>query len=626
MNSTINTPYFDSIISDLSEDFEGGLKGTTRGRLVQKGGYMDKRNKDLIMRKNITLNERMDQQAEFVRIFMDYANGLRPLMTDYDVQEGLSSTCALSVTKPGALDLDLLGDLGAQGNSNHIYPDNVKEAIYEYYVKIRERLKLDLKTPIPMTLPRMRNVGWPCPVATRDRNLSDILLALHVALHIGGESAHMSLKEIVQFLSDLHGEPFTAYAERYQHTEKTMPLLVGDRVYYSKNFVPRVRGIYMSPKVAVARNRRVVKLMNKLILETPMHNQDRNVIRNRIDAAIRKGWHVLPLDYSKYDQSQGHPRGAQILQVINKIVGGNQATMDDLLTEYYMPILTFSRKGPYIFEGAPIMTSGASFTSVVNTVGNDLNVCEVLSKVTDTDPKRMMALIGHKWDVLSWGDDTVLMLDRTFDVDKIMHGFGDIVGIKVTEEVTVKYLGVHYSKGRFQGTMDTYYPISRWIQQELFPERKKDFPFSVIGYIARTSLLDPNKQNDIHKFKLSRWDVEKMGPKFEWRDRHDVLENLMPEVQKRSDLVAQIDDILNIFTHGTDDLELVPDDDLRALLTGNSIDVSDPAKVMSDSGMSDHEIGLLSELMKGKFDNYIRFVEALIVKFNLQWRRHDVIY
>jgi len=626
MRSEVNTPFFDSVISDLSEDFNGGLRATTKGRLVLKSGYMDKRFKDLSMRRNVSLNERMDQQREFIRLFMDYANGLRPLLTDYDMEVGLASTCALGITKPGALDLDFLGDLGIQGNSNHMYPEPVKTAVIHYYSDLRRRLKLELSNPIPMTLPRMRNVGWPSPVATRDRSLSDILLALHVALHVGGESKGMTLSDIINFLREYHGEPFTAYAERYQHTDKTMPLLIGDKVYYSKNFVPRVRGIYMSPKIAVARNRRVVKLMNKLILSTPMHAQDRNIIRKRIEDAIRKGWQVLPLDYSKYDQSQGYPRGLQILEVINRIVGGNQKTMEDLKTEYFMPILTFSRKGPFIFENAPIMTSGASFTSVVNTVGNDLNVVEVLSTTTGRAPDDIIKDLGRSWDILSWGDDTVLMLDRTHDTKKVVQGFGEIVGIKVTEEPTVKYLGVHYHKGKFQGTMDNHYPISRWIQQELFPERRKDYPFSVIGYIARTELLDPSKQSEVHRFKLSRWNTDHMGPSFTWKERQNVLKKLLPEVQKRSDLIAQIDDILNIFTHGTDDLELVPDDDLRALLTGSTLDVSDPVKVLRDSGMEDHDIKYFNEILSGKLESYLNFINALIIKFKLQWRRHDVIY
>jgi hypothetical protein len=595
-------------------------------------GYIQKKLIDIGKRYQVNLLDLVDEFDAYGAFLDKVINIFEPLLTDFDKQEVLPSTCAMGFTKPHHTDLEFLGDLGKPETSSVTYRDDIIKAVENFYLSYAKDIDPDEKAGY--SFPRGRNAGYPTPISGRRRGLTDVLLATHVGLVLCFKSQGRTLEDLSRFLEGFHGEPITIYGERLQHTAKVQPLFTDGIDLFSRNFEMRVRGIYMSPKYMVAWNRPLVKYSLSTLLKTPQHKQDRTYIVDKVLSRVSAGWLVIPLDISKFDQISGGARGLQILRSIYNVWGSPFASIsyEDLEHEFKTTLVTFTRNEALARRDYPILMSGASFTTLVGCVHNTVMTTQAVSDAINLAPDKVLATMGSNWDYLSWGDDTVLMfspdLVRRYDlsIDKLATIYSNY-GITVTSEPCIKYLGNVIHHGEFRGSIDTGYGVGRMIQQQFFPERKKEYPFTTVGYIARLNLVG-DKASAFHDIMFDVWDEKKMGPYFRFEDRSSVLLSLLPEVEKHAERLAEIDDILQLFVHGADanaDEIDVPDDFIAFLGIGQ-VDLTDPAEFLSKEGLSQELFTLVRNLQEGQSEAYFPLLERITHDFDLTWRSGDVIY
>lgn len=548
-------------------------------KIRQSSGYVGKRIKDLNARYQMN-------QLEMSQVFGDYTSKIDQLyttfgdlFTDYDRQIILPNTCALSYKKPSHTDLEASGSLSSDG-ANFTYSKEVYDAVLNWYLEY-----LDTDVSSKLSLPRGKNLGAPTPVGGRTRELADVLLALHVALALGGKRNGYSLQDIASFLETYHGPLRLIYGERQQHSAKIRPMLTSFGEFASQNFEPRVRGIWMSPKFMVAYNRPVTKRMLRTILRHPLHSQDRKVIHERISSGITK-YETIAIDVSGFDKSHGGIRGLQMADLFCDIVGASDIEREAIKYETQQVSLGFAKGAAYEIPGNTILGSGLGHTTVIGCLGNACAMIASVSDILGVTPSEAVRLYGSRWHACAWGDDGVIMLPKGTDMDDVKRAYLNKAKLSVDEEDTIKFLGQNYAKGRFQGSMTMAYSLGRAAQQQFFPERKKLYPFSTIGYIARLSIMDEAVQKVFHDRMLTIWDQSLLGAPFIFEKRFDVLKSLIPLMQKKSNQLSQVDDVLMVLLHGITDEDLMdladPDENFLDFIGMTSYDFSDPHKALEE--------------------------------------------
>lgn len=623
MNLKAEFPYFGFEASVMPTDasYPNGVPGNEGLLPARRSPYVRKKIYDVSQKykmDDMTVRETFE---EYARLLSSINANFEHILEPYDREVILPTTCALSLKKPSHTDLDATGKVGR--NSKWLFPESHIKAVSDYYRQFSDT-ELDEKE-LKLTLPRGKNAGWPLVVGGRSRDLSDILLSVNVALMMYAQKAGLSLTELTEQLTTLHGPNFTVAGERYQHTKKVMPLGVNNEFNFSHNFEPRVRGIYMSPKYCVAWNRRAAKLMLKRMMRARVHEVQRDEIKNRIADWKKKGWLVIAVDVSKFDQTFGGIRGRQILEQIAKLTDSN---FEDLWHEFSYPIMLFGKSGAFIDDSAPILSSGISTTTVINCFANLAIQSFLISILMKRSSEATMKSLGQDWDALLWGDDAVLAIKTSKSQDEVLKLY-EQMDLSVTSEPTVKFLGVNYDMLNFTSS-SLGYPIGRFIQQQFFGERKKDYPFGVIGYVARLSLMDQKKAREVHRSMLPFWDRFDFRDKFSFDQAPKVIETLLPMVEKYSAKISQLDDVLGVLTHGIYQEDLLPHSDYEGfdeLLKVSSIDVTDPVQVAEDAGVRPTLTNGIRDLMRGDFSAYTRILNELVLQFNLRWKfSSDVLY
>lgn len=605
-----------------SADFPTGLPLLAGGATpFQPQGYLDKKNKDVAKRLKYPTFELMEKLRQYQNYATGIHNDFKHMYDQYDREIILPTTTALGIVPPSHTDVDELGTLGR--NNDFEYSQDTVAAVKKYYSKYMQEYDGSY------SLPRGKNTAYPIIIPGLHREVNDIALAAQVALASAAKSRKWSLPDLFRFLQQYHGQNFTIYGERRQHVGKTMPMSLSQGIHFGKMVEARVRGIYMSPKVAVAYNRRTVKKALATILATPVHVQDRPTIQNIMNKGKAAGKEFIAVDFSKFDQQFGNKRGRQVLRIISDLFGVD-AFYDDLDAEFSSPLITFRQGQAYRYSNAPILMSGASFTSVVGCIGNVLSTVEMLSHYFGTTPADVVGMIeSGRVLYIAWGDDTVLALDKgDHDFEKLQWAY-DKVKMKVDKEPVIKYLGNVYFPDAIKDVR-TGYSLGRAIQQQFFPERKKTFPFSTIGYVARLTLMEKSMSKEFHSIMLKRWVEEDLGPRFKYEDKEGVVRNLMPEAQKKAARIAELDDILMSLTHGVDDIAFELDPELagfKDLLGLTSADFSDPLKFWDEEVKASSTLkGLFTSLLKGELNDYPRFLTQLVVERKLTWKPGEPVY
>lgn len=616
--------YFTAGFFGVSDEYPNGLPPVSKNLTkIQPQGYLLKRQLDIFKRYTLSGDEMRLKFDKYFSTFKRVDSAFSSLYNDYDKEVILPDTCGLSFIPKTSTDLDYQGTIGR--DQVFQYDQELVDLMSEFYAKFMPKEEKG----ISMSFTRGKNLGWPHPIGGRQRELSDALLALHVSLALGAHKKGWSLQQLTEFLEKFHGPAFCVYAERTQKTANQVPTFIDGRLYRSVNAAARVRGIYMSPKFMVAYSRRHVKRMLKGYLENPFHTQSRDKISARVKTALSKGWRVVAIDISKFDQFFGGARGNQIAKGVAKTIDLDPT---DLLFEFNTPLVTFGKSGTYRSNTklTPILMSGVSSTTLVNGFGGTTSAVAVVASLFGVSYKESLGSYQKKWDALSWGDDLLLMLPPDIENDAIFKAY-EKLGLKVDEEPTIKFLGQNYGPGRFEGSFDTGYPFARAVQQQFFPERVKTFPFNLIGYIARLELLGEKRGNAFHEAARQVWDL--ISPEreyFPFSQRKAVLESLMPEVEKYANKISEMDDILNVFTHGMADSDMLDEldvpSDLRNLLGLTAVDVSQPELLIAEIP----ELRLLAAdykaLSNGDFDVYRDILNNLVHAFNLNYRSGGLLY
>lgn len=552
---------------------------------------------------------------QFKRLLVGVVRSFSSLLSDYDKKVILPATCALSIKKSSHFDIDETGKLGRGKVAS--YPDVAFQCINRVYSDLLRSIQLD---EAHLSLPRGKNLGWPTPVSTRSRADSDLLLGVHTLVSVVGKKKGYRLIDLYKDLEGTFGPSFAYSGYRLQHHGKVHLCCCADRNVITECFEPRSRAIYMSPKFAVAWNRPYVKALLGAVMKNPLHTQDRTQITQRISAMLSSGY-TIALDVGKFDQSHGGTAGEQIIKIMCDLLSkryGMSADhlVSDFMAEFDTMPLIRSLSGCYRAPGGQILSSGVSMTSVLGCFGSELIAYTLASILLKTsDPDAILSQKGRSWDALTWGDDIVFSVSKRFfsDYEAFMNFItkgGETVNLEFTAEPTIKFLGQNYDMLEYQGSKS--YPLSRMIQNSFFPERPKLYPYTQVGYIARLLLLDPHIVKDVHKVCLSYQDTLGIRP-FDWADHENVLREMIPLIQKRSDSIGALDDVLNIFSHGLD-----PDmfdgsfesDAMMDMLALTRVDVSDPMKFLSENLTEDkYKDGYmdyyLKNIQEGKFTSIL---------------------
>lgn len=597
----------------------------------------DKQRKQRLESDYNTLMSEFNAYKEFADKMFGATHSLR---TEYDQSVILPTTCALGFTKPHHFDLDEKGQLGVQ--RRFLFPEESVVDATKFYFNLANSVNSTDLADISVSMPRGKNTGWPTPRAQRSRDQSDMLLALHAAFVRAGVRAQHDLSALVKEIERYHSPVIAVNGERYQHAGKLLPVIINKKeVLFSNNFEPRVRGIYFSPKFCVMWNRFPVKLALHLVLSNPIHTQDRHEIHKKITAAKQQGMVLLSLDVSKFDHSFGRDCGRQLLRtwadILARIYSAQLAPVpptlsysdrkqlanriySDFNTEFSIPFLVPNHSGLFISNGAEILSSGLSLTTIVGCLASELMGLYILKKqfgLTRSD------VLNGKCLLLTYGDDMVIGVPKSFakDADALLAScteVGDEMELKFSAEPTIKFLGQNYDTLKFgNDARDLAYPVGRFLQQQFFPERMKQYPFSAIGTAARLDLLSSTVRD--RTFQAIRSFLAEDIRDLNFSDSTALIMSLMPEVQKYSDKISQLDDILGVMTHGLMDEELMQLEDnevYRKLLGLGSIDIN----FSDDSWSTDSEFNevirpimpYLSDISHGKWSSYPSLLSQLM--------------
>lgn len=625
-------PFCTFLLTDVHPDFPGGVPSPS-GDFVRVGassGYLQKRVKDNAKRYSQDMQTAMDNSLKFIDTYSKVVKKVEPLLTDYDKQIVLPTTCGLSFIKPSHSDFDARGTL--RDGKDYTYPQELYDAVKKFYLSTKTRSQVD----VSISLPRGRNSGWPLPISGGNRALSDVALAINVAISLGFKKAGSRLADATDFLSNYHGPAYLIPGERYQHSSRTMPMMAGSRWYFSKQIEPRVRTILMSGKYAVAWNKPFVNRVLADMLKSKPHAQQRGQISGRISAAIKKGWRLYAVDAKRFDGRHGGTRGQQIVSLIADVWSDSPShalqVKKDLMDEMNLSVLQLSEKGAFLSKKtstALLLPSGVSSTTIVNCAGNIMITVGVVSKIMGWSPTSTIERFGKEWDFLAWGDDGLIMVNRDISDAELTSAY-KAFEFDAEFEPTVKFLGSNYAKGTFQGSMDLGYSVGRAVQQQFFPERMKVYPFTTIGYIARTLLMG-DKGKEWHKHMLREWPVEQLGKPFEYNQFEERLALLIPEVQKHSEKISQLDDVLQMISHGIGpDISSSLDpvfEDFEDFFGLNSVDVTDPQKFLTEmKGVNSHFIGLIRDLQNGDLAAYRKILDSLGRDFGVRYLPGNPVY
>lgn len=599
--------------------------GAEQKRLNPRG-FLAKKQKDIAKRSQVPRHEQLEKKAEFEKLFASVVGSLSPLLTDYDRDVVLPTTCALGLVKPSHTDLEEKGTLTDDG-SNHTYDPVAVAAVGKWYQKFHKDEFVSEK----IRLPRGKNTGYPILVAGMSRESNSAALAWHVALCLGAKKKGWSLADLNGHLSQFHGEPFFMYGERLQHTAKPMPLISNGDIKWTTNLEPRVRSIWMPPKYAVAWNKPHANYWVNVFLNTPIHVQDRKVLDEGIRGRMETGnYDGFAIDVSGFDRQHGGKRGTQVLKMLTD--HAPLGSFEDITTEWDMRGISFYRGQVFESRDRPLLFSGFSHTTAVGCAAGMIAMVQSISFLLKTTPENFLNnIMGNTIHPFAWGDDLVLIVDKKhgFKMEDIVHAYQSECKIEVEEEPTLKYLGSNYAKATFQGTMDLGYSVGRALQQQFFPERRKEFPFSTIGLIARCDLMGPKGEQFFNAIRDSHWDEEVLGEKIGWAERHTFVESVAANIDKYAKRISQLDDVLNMLAHGLVDHPDVDTgfevyDDFLGL---TSVDVTDPTAFMKEEGgIPDSLIDSVAKVLSGDFNNYILSIDEFTRFSGLRWNRSDVVY
>jgi len=611
-------------------EFGGGLASLDPHlKPAALSGYIRHKTKEVQRRYTRNRGELEESLRTYNELASKVESAFYPEFDDYDKQLW-EATCDMGHGwKPAHTDLD---EMSKQVWPNDVdVPDDCIEAWYGYFKNYltSEDEKL--------TMTRGRNNGYPFPFSGSDRRATNAFLYLSVAVSIGAKKAGLSLHELFEFLTKYHGPPMCVNAYRYQTTANPQPIVLNGEIVWMVRKDPRARGINMSPKVAIAYNRKPTKKLQNTLLKSPIHDSDKKRLMAWYTHKTKNGWVVIPCDGKKAERHAGGKRAIGFYKLVRKLVGNKAA--DDLWTEFQLPLLLFGKRGAFILPGGLILGSGMGTTTAHNCIASDINFSMMINIMTGWSFKEIIDRIkkADMIDFKSYGDDVFPAFSPEF-VSKYGGGTRAKLEEKIIEayekihlafeiEPVDRYLGVVYGKGTLKNvTMG--YPMARAVQQHFWPEREKHYPFTLIGFIARMELLGVERGRVFYNIiKKQFWDKIKLGEPFAYEDRSKVLLATVPLVEKYSEHIGELDDLMQGLYHGmADSEESAQGWEFDKFLGLSKIDVSNPVSKMQELDVPQFILEGLRDLTNGKMDKYQHVMDGLCNLFKLRRMNYDMVY
>lgn len=557
--------------------------------------------------------------------------------SEYDAEQ-IHSTVMLPAVRGSHYAVEELGTL-ALGKKYFKHSDVVVEVVKRRYQKNLNKGVVERT----LSIPRGKNTGWPLFVSGMHRLTNDVALYLYAKIVNAAHDQKMSLKDLHRKIEGVFGfAPFYMYGERFQHTAKSMPYFLRSEYQFSlTNVFPRVRMINMSDKLSVMYNRAWVKSILSVLIVDDWHNPDKHVIDKFMKKILADKSHVvLPIDHSKFDHHVGFLKAKQIhgimAWVASKVTGDEETRIyDSFRTEYTMP-KTFPYMGQIMsYEEDGYLASGASFTTIHDIIANDLSVtdfCEqkfiVMNKRTPT-VEELEKFFNDSLSGQSWGDDTVFSLKKSVwgeDPEAEIFQMFTNQGYEVKREETLKYLGQVYDV--YQG-----YPMYRFAQNTIGPERSKLKPLDRMGVVARYLLLPENvrSQSEFSRLYSAMENALKADQSVMGRMEMHPAYRTIPTLKELSDPAsreliikegielaqgiaqgkAELDDILMLFHHGSEQMGLA--EELLGIsqkdYTLDDLDKDIAKQIMDQTGWSAlgmiytksknvHNVSYLAQLMR----------------------------
>jgi len=490
------------------------------------------------------------------------------LLSDYDVLQLMNSTCALGLIPPRHSYLEESGTI--QFGNDMKYSDSVIR-------RTAEDIKPTYSNKVKYySIPRGTNPGWPFFVPGTRRELTNKFLLISAAIALGARKVKSSLSSLLGTLSTDFGHPIHLSGERFSHTDKEMIANYAEGIYTSTSFHFRVRMILMVSKISVIFNKPEANNLLDAILKSSFNFQDRSIM-HPVQTYLTNSmeWVQLPTDIKKYDHHIRGERLQSILKIINAI--DPSINTDNFITEMNGTIVTAYQGSLYTQSDTSypqMLVSGASPTTVIGTLGSRMfwnNFKAEVSKrfhvnLREADnrtinPGNIADSLKH-FDTVhychgddNWGAIRVEVFKKLFKhTDDFLQFYGEINKIEVKLEDLSKFLGFVSGNNNFQGTITTGTPVYRFIQSLIYPERRKQYPFTVVGYIAKVLMQDSQLHSELHNLVLQIWDnplfTLDLGPKFEWKDRQKVLDDLKILLLKHPEKLSQLNEEVLRLTSG----------------------------------------------------------------------------
>lgn len=537
---------------------------------------------------------------------------------DYDLREVIPTATAMGFIKDSHSDLDEGAPLRL--NRTHALDKTIVDSIVSDWK--REISKIS--SEFDLVLPNQTNLGWPFLFSAQGELRPFVLGILALAVQTAksrGETLHDSYLRLV----NSYGNPVMFQGKRLQHTGKLIPMIDANGFSWTRNLEPRVRAIYMGSKIGIIWNRLSTKKLLAAAMAQPQHTQDRTELQAKISKWMKDDrLQVLAIDVSKFDK--GH--GSQYLRLFSKYAASilNDPSVEkDFLTEVTMPLVAMYGRSVYQTTDkiAPQLPSGVSFTTTCGLFYGDY-LCRFIGKEAGLS----LDSLGSRWHYLNWGDDMIIALPRAVDKRELLATVARKVQLELTEEPVIRYLGYNYANGELKTKVG--YSTGRMVLKHFLPERKKVYPFSLIGYLARLHFL-PNPER-FHEVTLAIGWLPEFGDPFPFSQRKARLEKAM----KDSLTVDSVDSsALDFLLHGMDPTssqELLDplglDFDVSDWIGGAYTDFKDPQKAMEeiDPALYQEAKTLIKRVSEDGFQSVPLFGEWITGRWSLRHQPGDVIF
>lgn len=348
------------------------------------------------------------------------------------------------------------------------------------------------------TVPRGTNSGAPTYGTSDLDKLFHALLARTITDFQSADDAYTGVRRKFEAISDIHAIAFS----RTGPTAKEIAMYdwAGDTFAHVANavsVVPRRRAVFGVPAFINMALLGYANIVKYCVMRTPWtaHPNELAILEGlEFDrAACGPASLTFSDDISGFDQSVRFVHQQAIARHIYGLFW--PAPVVDLwLGAQRMPVLAgplhFGARGYlYTRPHGGVTTSGIITTSLDGTLINLCRAITAVAAVQRTSPTAaFQALVDRRWGIKAWGDDTVMTVPGSFDLERYGEA-NAAIGYQTSPQPGATFLMKHYDLSR-----RAVYPLAtRVLQQTFWNERGgRSEAIELLGLFARTTGFSAN--------------------------------------------------------------------------------------------------------------------------------------